>query len=58
MIFLAGKPIQVGIGQWPALAQDVPVRVVEVVGDDDLVPIDQAGHVAVAVRVVESVLQN
>src|ERR1035438_9944977 len=43
--FLAGEAVEVHSGQRPALVEDVSIRIVQVLGDDGLVRVDEAGNI-------------
>ena len=55
MELLAGEQIEVGVGQGAALAQNVSVGVVEVLGHQNLGRIDKRSDVPVPIRMVAGV---
>ena len=52
MKLLGGEAIQVRVREWAGLADDVAERFIQILGYDDLIRIDQAGHVAIPIGVV------
>ena len=58
MALLAGEPVEVGLGERSALAQDIAVGVVEVAGNQQVAVVNEAGDVAVAIGVVVGVARR